>query len=361
MKQRKLELASWQRPLRSPVSIHGVTRSVREGLWLRAEDSTGKLYRAECAPLWGWHQESVSEAKAALKAVAHEFCHVQVKPERVSLDSRYFGLWPEAPELPVSVQTALELLLFQEAQIQGHPDFQRETRAVKAPAECAALLSLPPSSAPELWREQVDSLVRRGYTTFKIKVGRQDWALEEPYLRELKERVGPRLRLRCDLNQIDLLQTVNFARLQEELSIDYWEEPPESWQKALQSNGLSWAIDEGLRGLDPRKDTPDASVWILKPNALGLQRSLHWMRKAQILKRRVILSNCYESEWTLATYAWFYHQLLAQPEALGFGTLEQFSEPWRDKLLTIWEPGVPWPSQGFAPIDPPFGDCWEPL
>ncbi len=345
MSLRALFLRTYVRRFKAPVYVKGQELVVRKGLWLEAEGVDGQVWRAECAPLPAWHEESLEECERVFREEAFSLARSWNLPSDWNWEQAYFGIWEPSKALAVSLQSSIESLLLQS-------QCGRLSRQLmpSIPMQLAGLVR------PGLeGSKSFESLWQEGYRTFKVKVG-QGRVLEElewlENLSEKKQKKG--LKLRLDANQSHVSELLADRERIKALPIEYWEEPDVSSWPLLRDLGANIACDEALRGLDPDRDPwPSAQVLVLKPNQLGMQRFLRWMELAPRRARQVVLSNCYESEPTLAFYAWLYGMKTAEPLALGFGTLASFAESWMDPLLPAWTAEGPWPTRPSAGLSWP--------
>jgi len=136
------------------------------------------------------------------------------------------------------------------------------------PLPVNALLSMASSEA---CLADADRSVARGFRCLKMKVGRADPEDEVRRVRQVRERVAGRARLRLDANRAwTLEQAVYFMEGVGDTAIDYLEEPLADLKDLpalLQRRLLPVALDESLPEL---KDLPAGlAAVVLKPTLLG--------------------------------------------------------------------------------------------
>jgi o-succinylbenzoate synthase len=332
--KRRLSWQPYARRFHSPVRIKGRTLDHRRGLWLTLSEGE-RSYGAECAPLPGWHPESLAETEQALLHLQAWFEAATRYWERWSWQAPYFGILEAQAQPLASVQTSLEMLLLREA------GFYRP-ELFHLPAS-----EVPPSSSvliPDLLHVDLDQLRElwaKGIRVFKVKIGRAAFAEEQRCLLSLWEIFGSELRLRLDANQAlsgpDATIWLSFLTA---WPIDYLEDPGFVASPAA----FALAIDESLQGREP--GPVDADVLVLKPNCLGLSRTIGWLQTGQ----RAVLSNTYESRLSLQVYLWIYSRFVARPEALGLGTVTALPSDFSPSLVDEWGIVRHWPSQPFFAI-----------
>lgn len=110
-------------------------------------------------------------------------------------------------------------------------------------------------SEPAKMAEQAAEKVAEGYTSFKMKVGR-DIASDVARIRAVRERVGDEIAIRVDVNQgwVSSANTLRAVRQLEELGVDWLEQPVladdiDAMVDIKAQTTIPLMIDEGLCGL----------------------------------------------------------------------------------------------------------------
>ncbi len=339
MKSFRLDLHAYRRPLLLPLTIGSVCLSDRLGFFIEAEDREGRRAFAECAPLAGLHRETLKDAMDYWEqAVGPALGNVDWNLWSVGAD--FFGL--NFPRTSPAVQSSVEMLLLHLAIERGL--FELPAAPCSDSFEHSALVHLPrvPDAA---WWQALYELRKRGIQCIKVKIGREKAAFEQDLLGEVRSLLGPEARFRLDanrgLNETGLLSWKRFLE-RGDWSIDYFEEAALESRQVL---GSQWplAMDESLSGLDPLHTQPLPELAVLKPNRLGLSRSIVWMKTLNARMGRVVLSNAYESELSLQLYAWLYGRIVHKPEALGLGTIHAFSGVKAEGPLAPYAAHAAWP------------------
>lgn len=151
---------------------------------------------------------------------------------------------------------------------------------------------------PEGLLDQAKSLLSRGFTTLKMKVGSMAFDEELDWLRTLRREAGPDVVLRCDANgafskpepgwtplqKLEALAQLNFHSIEQPLMAS----DANGLAQLCQQSPLPIALDESLIGVqhaDARAALLDAvrpHFLVLKPSLLGgFQSSQGWVDLAE--------------------------------------------------------------------------------
>lgn len=250
----------------------------------------GVAVEGEAAPLPGYGQDSLEQAKAELSALnavdilswVGTIC--ELKNPALAVDA----IWPYCRKInSPAARFCVEMLILRAA-----------AERLKKPLW--ALLCEQPV-AHQLATSQVIDLsdadaartarraARAGIGTLKIKCGSQP-DREEQALRDLVRALPSEVRVRLDANAAwDQAVAERFVRLGAELAVEWIEDPkPEvrSWNSLRQpgQRAPAFAIDEPLGSYHPDGPEPPAGeVLVLKPMALGgfsvCQKWATWARQ----------------------------------------------------------------------------------
>ena len=168
--------------------------------------------------------------------------------------------------------------------------------------------------------------IEKGAQTLKIKVGR-DWGLERRALREIRERYGPRVRIRVDANgclassRADLVERLtDLARW----GVEFVEEACGLSELPGLRSPVPLALDESLApgesetGLGPLAH-PDVNYAVIKPMLVGgLWRAAQLAESAQAADCEVVVSHLVDGPIAYEAYARF-AQAVGGSCAMGLG------------------------------------------
>ncbi|MEA3297635.1 MAG: o-succinylbenzoate synthase, partial [candidate division Zixibacteria bacterium] len=189
------------------------------------------------------------------------------------------------------------------------------------------------SNSRESIPERATALSRKGFTAFKLKVGRESIAKEIDLTREVRQTVGNDAVLRLDANRAwGIDNAIRFSDAVKDCSIDYIEEPVRDIRllKGLldKSNSLPIALDESLLEIEPA-DLPvlaGIKAVVLKPMMLGFERAVLFARVAMDEGITPVISSSFESGTGLTALAHLALSLGTGDIPAGLDTLDWFAE-----------------------------------
>lgn len=324
MKWRNTRIYQVSLPLLKPILVRGEEQFTRDILRIEQETWDGRKAYAECSPLPGLHEESLSECLAA----ARDYLSL---PAFASMD------------LPPSLKTALEVL-----------EWQLEIPELKLfpdSFENSALVAVPRA---EDHAEVIASLADA--RVIKVKIGTGDLSNSRRFLEALSA-ARPDRELRLDCNQAFESRGIDEVKqLIHGLPVRYVEEPFSDLSKLKAiAPIIPIALDESL-GLDGELDSL-AVAWVIKPNRFGWDKTLELF--AHQGPQDKILSNSFESLATLQLYAWAYRRFVVDPKPCGLGTAFYMAD---EVKVGAWNPKTflaDWPYEAIADYSERGELVWE--
>ncbi|KAF9593768.1 hypothetical protein IFM89_025393 [Coptis chinensis] len=215
---------------------------------------------------------------------------------------------------------------------------------------------------PEEVAEVADKLVKEGFSTIKIKVGRRPYPSEDAaVIQEIRKKVGYRVKLRADANRSwTYEQAIQFGFSVQLCDLQYIEEPVNSEDdiiKFCEETGLRVALDETIDNIqgDPlsrlaRFMHPGIVALVIKPSVVGgFEKAALIAKWAQKQEKMAVLSSAYESSLSLAAYIQFAYYIEqenadickvknkepGEPVAHGLGTYRWLKEDVTTESLMI--------------------------
>ena len=303
-----LELRRFTLPLAAPLAIGEHALTDRSGLLFclsaGARRETAAWFFGEISPLPGVHPEDIAAAERDARHIIESFAECEVPTEAAELFNFLSVCF--SPETCMSVRSGVEAAFIQAAAHAARltpAEFLREDAA--AAVQINALV--PAGAEMSAALEEL-----RGYSSIKLKVGRDSIADDAARVRALSARLRPGVYLRLDANRSwSLPEALRFAAEVSNCPIEYIEEPladPALLPEFFRSTGLPVAYDESLRG---RKASDlrlfdGLAAFVLKPQTLGGWSGLEpWVAKARSRGVRIIISSVYESGLGLHMLAQF--------------------------------------------------------
>jgi O-succinylbenzoate synthase len=202
--------------------------------------------------------------------------------------------------------------------------------------------------------QKAGTLSAGGFRAAKLKVGRQSLEKDISLTRQVRRRVGDSISLRLDANRAwDVKEALAFSNQVAECDIEYIEEPVHDYVSLLElvqnrNPAVGVALDESLSELTPDTlpDVPNTAAIILKPTALGLERSIQFARRAAVMGAKAVISSSFESGLALTalaelaacfntrdvpagldTLAWLERDILEEPISVKNGVVELPTTP----------------------------------
>lgn len=340
MRIARVDVYRYDLPLVRPLVMADCICTSRAGLLVRFENEAGAFAFGDAAPLPGYSREHLDEAAHQALGLGKSLRGATLPP-RLELVTDHFERWLSAFELVASlkfaVQSALLQLLMREQDI---PAFGLAPRPHRSNIPLNGLLW----GSRETVLERADTLVRAGYTTLKLKVGRETPEEDAGTVRALSAQCGTACKLRLDANQAwDWPSAMAFAEGIEGCAIEYIEEPlydPSGLVEFAGRSGLPVALDETVvrHGECELEKWRGAAAAILKPTLLGgFEISMYLARKAMNLGMTPVISSSFESSLGLIALANLAVFVNENDVAAGLDTADWFLADVLDASLPIEE------------------------
>lgn len=312
-------------PIKQPLLLKSGTLDQREGLILILTDDEGNVGAGEISPLPGFsaeHLETVIiEASILVNKLGDPAQKSAIKqrfesPARYHPSVTYYGL-----------ETALTSLLAAKRKVQVG-DILFGASHEKIPINGLINGSLSD------WVPEAQRAIRSGFKTLKIKVGRINHELEARGILEIRDQVGPDVKLRLDANRSwDLKTALEFGRMVEPCQIEYIEEPlkqPIQLPRFFDECGLHFAFDESLyHEVDPRASFDSYTgliALVMKPMLIAsTSRLMVLVNQARGNGLFSVFSSSYESDVGLTYLANLASALGNEHVAMGLDTGSIFS------------------------------------
>ena len=292
-------------PLREPLQLARQELTEREGLLLRLRDGEGHEGWGEAAPLPGFSEESLAEARRSLVGAAQALAGRDFPERMEELQASALLEWLRHSSVSFAVETAALNLRAAGAGLPlehtlGRPGVER--------VAVNALLQ----GSREAVLERAGQLASEGYGAAKLKVGRAPLEEEIACVRAVRGAIGGGAALRLDANCAwDLDTAVRFGEAVYECGIEYIEEPlkdPFLLAQFQERTGIPFALDESLRqwaafggGRPARDATGFCHIWsqaqasVLKPTLLHFPGMLNLLLSTGLPSKTVVLSGAFES------------------------------------------------------------------
>ncbi len=282
-------------PLARPLTINGETIRSRNGVIIFLGSADGFVGCGETAPLPGLHKESLDHAISQLNGLKKEILGLQIHPGQLGnlFSADLFG----------SVRLGIEMAIFNLLRQSGDVFIESKTTAINING-----LVMPGKNV----LTEVESLLRLGYSTIKIKVGRQSIEEDIKMVRTLKEIIGSKARLRLDANRCwQLAEAITFCRAIGPAAIEYIEEPLKNITDLgcfFKEVAMPVALDETIveSGVDSIKNLKAVAAFVLKPSLLGgFDKTAELIKFAKKNHKKACLSSTFETSVSIEAFAAF--------------------------------------------------------
>ncbi len=188
------------------------------------------------------------------------------------------------------------------------------------------------SSLEETGRRTLE-LIKQGYKTIKVKLGRKNFEDDLRALEIIRKNAGDKINIRADANGMwDYNSAKNNIKKLETFEIEYCEQPVNSainFIRLRAQTSVPLAADESIRSVKDAEDfilKKAASVLILKPMMLG--GIISTMKIADLAKKnkiKVVITSSFESA-VGRSFAILAASFLKDDKAHGLATAELFEK-----------------------------------
>ncbi len=301
-----LQIFRYNIPLVKPLKLMGREISARSGILIRVFDEHQYSGWGEIAPFPGIHQEDLPEVVTQIKQFRKDLIGQSISPKLIELNGA-FEEWLGGYQLHLSVRYGIELALLNLlAEIYRTPLAGLISRNYRKTVSVNGLLS---GTKEEIFN-QLSGLVKEGYNTIKLKIGRGVLEDDIKLTKEVCTVLPNSVSLRLDANRIwPLDNAVAFGKTIANDRIEYIEEPladPTLLDEFYQQTGMPIALDETLPETDfTTLSLPNGIVaLILKPSVLGgIEKTMQFATYAQNSGIKAVISSAFQSGIGLAAAA----------------------------------------------------------
>lgn len=244
----KIECREYDVPLRTPLVTANGIMSNRRGLILRAESNSGSVGYGEIAPLDGFSNESLAEARSAVSSLLRELAGLVVPSSVAEIQQESIRMCPKSVAFP-SVRFGTETLL---ADLAAQTAGVALSKWLNPDAADRVPLNAVLSGTIDEVCDQAGRKLGRGYRCYKLKVGIESLEKEVSKIAKLRELFGGQASIRLDANRsFSYEQAVRFLNAVKQYDIEYIEEPLhcESFGQLAELRrecGIAIALDESL-------------------------------------------------------------------------------------------------------------------
>jgi o-succinylbenzoate synthase len=243
MKVAWVEVFRYDLPLAKPIPVRGRKLTQRSGLILLLANGHGHFGYGEIAPLPGFSFETLRKATRETIGMADRLKGLCLPLDAIEAAGGVAEWLHLSPSVRAGISMAVASL---EAAVQG----VSLARYLSDTAGDQLLLNALLWGSRETVLQEGRALLAEGYRTFKLKVGREDPAVEAETVLCLHDALGPGAMLRLDANRAWNLETAcDFCRSIEKVPVEYFEEPlyeAADLPRFAAETGRDYALDESI-------------------------------------------------------------------------------------------------------------------
>lgn len=295
----------------------------RKGFFIKITDDQGNIYEGDCAPFEEFGTESLKDSLNAVKNIKSEMIEVEDLTSLLVFTKEF----SDKPALSFALEQALLSFV---SKRKGSDFFLLVNRRGKKTINVNYTIGF---SSPDYTLNIIENKIKEGFTTFKLKLGREDSNEELNIIKKINNKFGDSIRLRLDANgKWDYKTALKFLKSISKYNIEYFEQPVNEigdFIKLKDKIETPIAVDESLTGIDSAIEfihEKAADVFIIKPITFGgIIPSVKILTLAENNNIKCTVTTLFESALGKRN-AVFLASLIKDDHAHGLGTNEYFSK-----------------------------------
>ncbi len=281
--------------LKNPFQTSSQTITERNGFIISISDELENTLFGECSPLPGFSLETIEDAERILRGLQYQIVGFSAE-ENLNSVAALLSEFHLVPSLQFALEQAVIGLI-----IKRNKNFIKDSFAtVKSEFGVNAVIGF---GEEENILDRINEKFNESYSTFKIKIGRDDFDLDYRIIQSVHEKFGDKIKIRLDANRKWSFENAkSFIERLAIFGIEYIEEPCSNLYDNLQlaqTSTVPIALDESLSSIeDVHKVISDGYInfIILKPMIYGgIISSLQIIQEAWKKNKNVIISSSFES------------------------------------------------------------------
>lgn len=308
----------------------------RKGFIIILKDDKGNTGAGDCAPFPEFGSESYDEAERELSRIKINLS-IDILNLQKSIEDNlaYFNYYPS---LKFGIEQALLKLFCKKNDVTLN-----ELLNVKSssPIEVNGAIGFLP---PEESAKKSEELIKKGFSTIKIKTGRDDFEDDFNSIKAVKDAVGNEVKLRIDANgKWELEEAVDNLKKLEQFNLEYAEQPVLAFNDFVELKNkvkITLAADESIRTVEDALlfiNNKAAGVLILKPMMIGgIIPTLKIIEAAEENGIKVVVTSSFESAIG-RSMAVFAASTLKEKTAHGLGIADYFEKDLVDDPYPVNE------------------------
>lgn len=294
MKIVRIDVRRYSLPFSRPFHYsEGILRK-REGYIITAHSADGMTGEGEAAPLPGFSKETLTEIETKLKNFG-AVLPIEVPVENRSDFQRWLIAFNKFPSLRCALEQAFLSLLFQT----GVKPADYFNRRIKSSISVNGIIG---SADPDEINKQAKELIKKGFTTIKMKIGENSVDADVIAVNSLR-MIAPGIKIRLDCNGTWTPNEAaeNLYRF-EPFTIEFIEQPTDiiaAYRPLKTVTKIPLAVDEAVRTLEDAEyiiEQKLADIIVIKPMLTGgILQSLEILQAAERAGIRTVITSTFES------------------------------------------------------------------
>jgi len=291
----------------------------RRGLILNFRSESGMTAKGDVSPLEDFGSESIEEDIDILKHMSQPIVFdVQNPLQSIGEICRNYQNYP-------ALRTGIEQALINLTCYTLHTDLSSLiNRKLKRSVSVNGLIGIvPPTEAAK----QALQLVNDGYSTIKLKMGRDDFHEDLACIKAVRDTIGSNAKIRIDPNgKWSFDQAIQHLEALSKFDIEYAEQPVSGIDELIALSrevSVPLAADESVRDKATARTILEASnvaVIVLKPTLIGgLLPSIEILDLSEKRSKKIVISSAFESSIG-RRYVFYVASLLQNDIAHGLST-----------------------------------------
>jgi o-succinylbenzoate synthase len=298
MKVVSFKYTSYQIDFKQPVKT-GITEiSNKKGFIVEIADDKGHKGFGDASPLPLFGSENFEDVNESFEKIQSDFPKFSIEDNVESIDM-FLDFLRDLPTVRHALEQALLELLIKQTGSSPELIFNK---SFSDEIEVNGLIGI---LSPKETARKAEELMTRGYRTLKLKSGSEDFSYDYERLKEVREKIGNKLKLRIDVNgKWSFEEAINHIKRLEVLDLEFIEQPVIQTNELLElskASSVAIAADESIRDFDTavkmlRKDN-HLNYIVIKPMLVGgILNSLKLVALAERNGKKVVISSSFESD-----------------------------------------------------------------
>lgn len=325
MKIMELKYKPFSIKLKTPFINSLNTLNERRGFVISISDELGNTALGEAAPLPGFSRESFYEAEEDLIGLSHLLAKMETGADLLSIKN-ISDDYILCPSVKFGFEQAMLGLMIN----RDRSFFEKLFLKTKASININTVIG---AESDETVFRLIENKLNKGFSTFKIKIGRNNFSDDLNLIKEISSRFGNKIKIRLDVNG-----KWNFEDSKYHLDklagydIEYIEEPCKGVDNLIslsEESAIPIAVDESLADISGAYKIFEESVIsfiIIKPMLRGgFVDSSELIKQAAVLDKNIIISSSFETALGKSMLV-FLSSLTHHSYAHGLDTAEYFQD-----------------------------------